>query len=99
MEICVNINGRTRKTINEKLGITVVMITHQMSVVKAICRHVAILSNGSVAEKGEVGEIFSSPKTDAAKLLVFSERLAEDMSKKNEAYLSEELEAEAECNA
>lgn len=87
------------RSINEKLGITVVMITHQMSVVKAICRHVAILNNGSVAEKGEVGEIFSSPKTDAAKLLVFSERLAEDMSKKNEAYLSEELEAEAECNA
>ena len=87
------------RSINEKLGITVVMITHQMSVVKAICRHVAILSNGSVAEKGEVGEIFSSPKTDAAKLLVFSERLAEDMSKKNGAYLSEELEAEAECTA
>lgn len=70
------------REINEKLGITVIMITHQMSVVKAICNNVAILEKGSVAEKGSVEEIFSNPKTDAAKLLVFSEQLTEDMNKR-----------------
>jgi len=61
------------KDINEKLGITVIVITHQMSVVEKICNRVAILENGSVVEDGEVSEVFSSPKSDAAKRLVFPE--------------------------
>ena len=59
------------KDINRKLGITVVVITHQMSVVEEICDHVAILDGGVVAEKGEVSEVFTAPKSDAAKRLVF----------------------------
>ncbi len=59
------------KDINEKLGITVVIITHQMSVVEEICDHVAILDGGEVAEQGAVGTVFSSPKSDAARRLVF----------------------------
>ena len=59
------------KEINQKLGITVVVITHQMSVVEDICNHVAILDGGSVAEEGPVSEVFSSPKSAAAKKLVF----------------------------
>ena len=58
------------KDINRKLGITVVVITHQMSVVEEICDHVAILDGGVVVEVGEVKEIFSNPKTAAAKRLV-----------------------------
>ena len=58
------------KDINKKLGITVVVITHQMSVVEEICDHVAILDGGVVVEMGEVKEIFSNPKTAAAKRLV-----------------------------
>ena len=58
------------KDINQKLGITVVVITHQMSVVEEICRHVAILDGGRVVEEGEVSAIFSNPQTDAAKRLV-----------------------------
>ena len=58
------------KDINRKLGITVVVITHQMSVVEEICDHVAILDGGVVVEQGEVKEIFANPKTAAAKRLV-----------------------------
>ena len=61
------------RSINEKLGITVVIITHQMSVVEQICKHVAILEDGSVAEQGEVTEVFSHPKSAAARKLVFPE--------------------------
>ena len=58
------------KDINKKLGITVVVITHQMSVVEEICDRVAILDGGVVVEQGEVREIFANPKTAAAKRLV-----------------------------
>ena len=59
------------REINQKLGITVIIITHQMSVVEEICNHVAILDGGVVAESGDVSEIFSNPKSKAAKRLVF----------------------------
>ena len=61
------------KTINQKLNITIIMITHQMSVVEKICNKVAILSEGKVAESGQVNEVFSNPKSLAAKKLVFPE--------------------------
>lgn len=61
------------RSINDKLGITVIIITHQMSVVESICRHVAILENGQVAEQGEVAEVFTHPKSGAARHLVFPE--------------------------
>ena len=57
--------------INRELGITVVIITHQMSVVEEVCNHVAILDGGRVVEQGDVAEIFSTPRTDAARRLVF----------------------------
>ena len=58
------------KDLNQKLGVTVVVITHQMSVIEEICTKVAILDGGSIAEEGEVTDIFSNPKTDAARRLV-----------------------------
>ena len=58
------------RQINQKLGITVVVITHQMSVVEAICDRVAILDGGSVVEEGTVQEIFAKPRTAAARRLV-----------------------------
>ncbi len=57
--------------INHEMGITVVIITHQMSVVEDVCSHVAILDNGTVVEQGSVRDIFSNPHSDAAKRLVF----------------------------
>ncbi len=59
------------RDLNAKLGVTVVVITHQMSVIEAICSRVAILDGGQVAELGEVQEIFSNPATDAARRLVY----------------------------
>ena len=59
------------RDINQKLGITVVIITHQMSVVEEVCTHVAILDRGEVAEVGTVGSVFSSPKSKAGRRLVF----------------------------
>lgn len=58
------------KDINEELGITIVVITHQMAVVREICKHVAILESGEVVEEGLVEEIFAHPKTQAAKELI-----------------------------
>ena len=61
------------REITRELGITIIIITHQMNVVESICRHVAILENGTIVETGEVGEVFSSPKSAAAQSLVFPE--------------------------
>ena len=59
------------REINQKTGITVVIITHQMSVIEEICDRVAILDEGVVVEEGDVGTVFSDPQSDAAKRLVF----------------------------
>ena len=59
------------KEINRKLGITIIVITHEMSVIQHICHRVAIIDGGSIAEMGAVGEIFSNPQSGAAKRLVY----------------------------
>ena len=56
--------------ISQKFGITIVIITHQMSVVREICTHVAIMKDGEVKEQGLVEEIFSHPKSQVAKELI-----------------------------
>lgn len=55
------------KKINDEMGITVVIITHQMEVVKSICNKVAIMEKGEIVEKGDLISIFSDPKTTIAK--------------------------------
>lgn len=67
------------RSINERLGITVIIITHQMSVVESVCKHVAILDNGEVAEQGEVTEVFSHPRSSAARRLIFPEGNADSL--------------------
>ena len=59
------------KEINQKYGITIVIITHSMEVVQEICTRVAIIDAGVLAESGTVEEVFASPKSKAAKRLVF----------------------------
>ena len=61
------------RDINKKLGITVIVITHQMSVVQEICNRVAILEHGAVVEEGEVAQVFADPKADATRHLVYPE--------------------------
>ena len=59
--------------INRERGITVIIITHQMSVIEQICNRVAILNQGEVAELGEVEDVFSNPKSEAGRRLVSPE--------------------------
>lgn len=59
------------RDINKNYGITIVIITHEMSVVQEICTHVAIIDGGYLAETGTVEDVFTAPKTSAAKKLVF----------------------------
>lgn len=59
------------KKINEERKLTIVIITHEMSVVEKICDRVAIIDDGNLAEIGDVKEVFSNPHSKAAKKLVF----------------------------
>ena len=67
------------KEINRNYGITIVIITHEMSVVQEICTHVAIIDKGNLAEHGTVEEIFQAPKSKEAKKLIYQgmERVGE----------------------
>jgi D-methionine transport system ATP-binding protein len=75
------------KDINKQFGITIVIITHQMSVIRKICTHVAIMSQGQVKEKGLVEEIFNHPKTKEARKLILrdgeEERSPKDVRLRN----------------
>ncbi|GAB3533201.1 methionine ABC transporter ATP-binding protein MetN [Photobacterium alginatilyticum] len=60
------------KEINRKLNLTILLITHEMDVVKSICAEVAIIGDGELVEKGPVGEIFAHPKTELARNFIRS---------------------------
>ncbi len=62
------------KDINEKLGVTIVIITHEMKVVEQICDNVAVLHNGTVVEQGNVKEIFLKPKSEVTRHLLFPQK-------------------------
>ena len=66
------------KDINQRLGITVVVITHEMAVVEEICTHVAILDHGVLQESGTVEDIFSNPQTEAGRRLVYPNGVVTD---------------------
>ena len=55
--------------INRRLGITIVIITHEMAVIRQICTHVAILDGGQVAEEGSVDDVFTHTRSDAGRRL------------------------------
>lgn len=72
------------KKINREFGITIVVITHEMRVVEEICGRVAVLDHGNLEEIGTVEEVFSNPKTNAAKRLILarkSEKLEEEINR------------------
>ena len=56
--------------INKKLGVTIIIITHELSVVQAICSHVAVIREGRLAESGAVADVFGSPRSAVTKLLL-----------------------------
>ena len=69
---------RLIKDINRRLGITVVVITHEMAVVEEICSHVAILDHGVLQETGTVEQVFSNPQTEAGRRLVYPDGVVID---------------------
>lgn len=60
------------KDINKKLGITIIMITHQMEVIKEIAEHVAVIEAGRIIEEGRVIDLFTNPKTNTLKKFIGS---------------------------
>ncbi len=56
--------------INKQLGVTIIIITHELAVVKAICSHVAVISDGRLAESGVVEDVFRAPKSDVTRQLI-----------------------------
>ena len=60
------------RKINEELNLTILLITHEMAVVKGICQEVAIIGDGKLVENGTVGDIFAHPKTDLAREFIRS---------------------------
>ena len=60
------------KKLNKELGLTIVIITHQMEVIKEICSKVAVMENGRIVEQGEVFDIFASPKDEVTKRFIRS---------------------------
>ena len=71
---------RLLQDINKRLGITVIIITHDMSVIEEICGKVAILNHGEVAEVGAVTDVFSHPQTEAGRRLVYPDGLPFELS-------------------
>ena len=61
------------KDINKNMGITVIVITHEMKVIESICDRVAIIENSKIAEIGKVEDIFSNPKSDIGKKLILGD--------------------------
>ncbi len=59
------------KKINKTLGVTIVVITHEMKVIDSICDRVAVLDNSEVAEYGTTAEVFANPKSEIARKLIF----------------------------
>lgn len=60
------------KELNKELGLTIIMISHQINVIESICNKVAILSNSKLVENGELSDVFLNPKTDIAKKLIYT---------------------------
>lgn len=65
------------KKINQEMGITVIVITHEMAVIEAICDRVAIIDHSHIAEVGKVSEIFSGPKSDIGRKLILGDAAAQ----------------------
>ena len=70
------------KDINQKLGVTIVVITHEMKVVEQICDRVAIMSEGVIEETGDVKEIFINPRSSTARKLIMPGKTIGEISSK-----------------
>lgn len=71
------------KQINKTLGVTIVVITHEMKVVEKICDSIAVIDKSKIAEQGKVKDVFSNPQSEIAKGLILPKRTVLPENKKN----------------
>lgn len=69
------------KDLNKRLGITIILITHEMSVIKSIANRVAVMENGKVVEEGDVYDIFANPKEEITKRFINSSSSLSNITK------------------
>ena len=67
------------KEINQTLGVTIVVITHEMRVIEQICQRVAVIDQSCIAEIGNVSDVFTHPKSDIAKALILPKSPTENL--------------------
>lgn len=71
------------KDINKKLGITIIMISHEIEVIKYMCNSVAIIEDGSIKEKGKVEDVFTNPQSETGRIFIsVDKRLKEEWSRR-----------------
>ncbi len=70
------------KHINSTMGITIIIITHEMSVVQEICNRVAIIDNSRIVEEGSVESIFTNPKTAVARKMIFPDTVGDQIGER-----------------
>lgn len=70
---------RLLKQINQTLGVTIVVITHEMRVIEQICQRVAVIDQSCIAEIGNVSDVFTHPKSDIAKALILPKSPTENL--------------------
>lgn len=98
------------KSINKKMNITILLITHEMEVVKTICDDVAVLNKGKLIEQGSIAEIFSYPKHELTKHFIDSsvnihipssyvDKLTEDFTEGKHMLIKLEISGQSEANA
>lgn len=63
------------KKLNKELGLTIIMISHQIEVIEQICNKVAIIANTKIIEQGELSEVFLNPKTKIARNIIYSNQI------------------------
>ncbi|MBQ4182545.1 MAG: methionine ABC transporter ATP-binding protein, partial [Bacilli bacterium] len=68
------------KELNKELGLTIIMISHQLGVIESICNKVAILDHAKLVECGEMSDVFLSPKTDIARNLIYADQVHTELN-------------------
>ena len=69
------------KKLNKEIGLTIIMISHQMNVIEQICNKVAIIDNATIVENGSLADVFLNPKTEIARNLIFSNHVNTKLSR------------------
>ena len=79
------------KKINQTLGVTIIVITHEMKVIYQICDRVAVLDQSRIAEEGSVSEVFTNPRSKIARELILPERIGASWQKNSSTGQQEEV--------